>query len=60
MSWLARVRDHFRRPTQLPTPESTRPELVVERARRDIEHRRTDRLARILDDYRAQDSALRR
>lgn len=60
MGWISRVLDHFRRSAQLPTPETTQQELVIERARRNVEHRRTDRLARILDDYRAQDNALRR
>lgn len=42
--------------TPLPT---TRPEMEFEASKRRVLHRRTDRLERMLDDYRAQDKAMR-
>jgi len=44
----------------LPPVESTRDELRVARVERLVEHRRTERLAALLDDYRRADEALRR
>lgn len=40
--------------------QSTKIELVREQQRRRTEHNRTEQLARMLDDYRAQDRVLRR
>lgn len=61
MGWLSRLLGPSSHPVPLPTPaESTREELEREKMLREHEHRRTETLARILNDYRAQDNALRR
>lgn len=62
MSWLRRVLPSGRRPPEVPSvvsDESTQPELVVEKRRRAQEHLRTDRLAKVIEDYRKQDTILR-
>lgn len=61
---LGRLRKVFAHPVlhadRLAPHESIKTQLAEERRKIDIEHRRTDGLARLLNDYRAQDSALRR
>lgn len=61
IGWLRKV---FTRPApppdRLAPHESIKPQLAEERRKITIEHYRTDGLARLLNDYRAQDGALRR
>jgi hypothetical protein len=60
MNWLRRVLDPWRRHFKLPTSESTKGQLELELRRRRVERNRTDTLAQMIEDYRAQDGALRR
>jgi len=60
MIWLAEKVLALVRPASSRPIESTRDELVHERVVRRQLHRRTTRLALILDDYRRSDGALRR
>jgi hypothetical protein len=60
MGWLGRLFGPFNRKPRSLSTTSTRPELRVEQMRRGIEHDRTDRLAQMLNDYRAQDGVMRR
>lgn len=60
MSWLRRMFDPARRNFKLPPDESTRTELEWEKARREQEHRRTQRLAQMIADYQKQDHVLGR
>lgn len=46
--------------TAVPEPASTKPELDQEKVLRAELSRRTESLAKMLDDYRAQDHILRR
>lgn len=57
MKWLDKI---VKTPVvDTPPIESTRPELRKEQAKMDALHDRTDKLAKLLRDYNAQDQALR-
>ena len=57
---LRKLLSPVRRETPMPKIESTKPELDREKRLRSELNRRTEALAKMLDDYRAQDDLLRR
>lgn len=58
--WLRKLLSPGRKEAAVPEVESTKPELDREKKLRTELNRRTEALAKMLDDYRAQDDLLRR